>query len=79
MRGAMSKLPELSTPLREICVDATPDDALPCRILRAFLERYSTDWVTEGLPVSEAAVYQLMNEHNARRREILREAIKKLM
>lgn len=59
-------------------VDVTPDEGLPLRILRAYLEECKTKWVVTGLPDRVKAIYDAMNEHQDQRAKILRKAIQRL-
>lgn len=71
------RLPEVTkSPI--LHVDMTPDDDLPVRILKAYLQNCDTRWVVEGLGKSVTRVYDAMNEAQGKRAEILKRAITSL-
>ena len=58
-----------------IHVDATPDEGLPLKILRAYRENCNVRWEVHGLDEERSRVYDLMNDDCERRAEILDKAI----
>lgn len=77
MKGIEMELPEITQkPLEN--VDMTPDDMLPIRILRAYLDNCKCKWVVAGLPDNVKAMYDAMNEHQDKRAGILKKAIQRL-
>jgi len=72
-----TKLPELTQqPIWHI--DGTPNDDYPLRILRVYRENCNSYWVVEGIPDNEKLIYDMMNEYQKQRAEILDKAIEKL-
>jgi len=62
-------------PLNEAVVDLTPDEELPLRILRTFRDRCNATWEVSGFSDSERRIWDLMNQHQRERAEILDRAI----
>jgi len=56
-------------------IDMTPDDLLPTRILIAYLSSTYSTWETEGLDDSQKKMYDILNQAQLERRDILRSAI----
>jgi hypothetical protein len=56
-------------------VDATPDEDYPLRILRAYLRDCETRWIVEGLSEEAKLVFDVQNEHQVQRAQILTKAI----
>jgi len=68
-------LPKLTKePLQH--VDGTPNEGYVLRILRAHLHNAECSWEVHGLPEEESKFYDIMNEHNRQRVELLKKAIK---
>jgi len=73
----MSELPPITQePI--IHVDMTPNNDLPARILRAYLENCNCKWEVSGLSESARLIYDKMNEAQEERKEILETAIRRL-
>jgi len=73
----MPDLPSIDPPLTEqvIEIDATPNEDYPLRILRTYRHRASTHWKVSGLPPERTLIYDLMNEQQDQRAEILDKTI----
>jgi hypothetical protein len=56
-------------------VDMSPGESLPLRILHAYRENCRSKWKTEGLSKDEARFYDMLNEDQDKRAEILTKAI----
>ncbi len=61
-----------------ICVDGTPDEDYPLRILRVYRRNCESIWLVVGLSDEKARVYKRMNEDQRKRAEILDRAIARL-
>ena len=61
-----------------IHVDATPDDDYPLRILRAYRQHADCNFEVHGLDENERRIYDMLNETNKKRAELLDAAIEKL-
>ena len=59
-------------------VDMTPDEDLPLRILRAYRHDCDMRWDTAGLGPAQTLIYEVMNDSQGLRAEILDRAIAKL-
>lgn len=74
-----TELPPLKNRRQFKYVNATPDIGYPIRILKAYLLDAQTEWEIQGMPESKKHIYNEMNKAQAKRREILTVAIKKLL
>ncbi len=71
------KLPKLTKkPLSQ--VDGTPNEGLPLRILRAYLKDAKCMWKASGLTGNQKHIYEMMNDQNRKRAQVLERAIKTL-
>jgi len=71
------KLPEITK--QEVkYVDSTPDKNYPLRILQAYRDNCDCFWATGIDGSCDNPIYELMNEHQKQRAEILDKAINKL-
>lgn len=72
-----SKWPELK-PESILHVDATPDEGYPLRILKAYRQNCNSKYETHGLSKKQAKFWDMMNEVQDQRAEILDQAIEQL-
>ena len=59
-------------------IDATPEGSYPLKILRAYRQNCNSRYETHGLPKEDTRFWEIMNEFQELRAEILDKAIKKL-
>lgn len=59
-------------------INSTPDENYPLRILQTYRRNCDSFWETRGLSEDDTRFWEIMNEHQRERAEILDRAIRKL-
>jgi len=60
-------------------IDATPDENYPLRILQAYRENCNARYETHGLDENDTRFWEIMNEMQEQRANVLDEAIAKMI